>query len=166
LVLFANSLANRTRSGRGLPQPGRERRAGKLARQHLAQGQFPGQDVGRDPGHVTDLTADLEPSIFWWASTACSSGSTSCTTKSSSPRLAAANCPVRTARRSGSGTVSVLKVANDGDCWNAANSRIPKSADLDALTSMLIGSFYGRYVTIAGIPDDWPDRVLSVIWPV
>ena len=39
------------------------------------------------------------------------------------------------------------------------------SADLDALTSMLIGSFYGRYLTIAGIPDDWPDRVLSVIWP-
>jgi hypothetical protein len=30
---------------------------------------------------------------------------------------------------------------------------------------MLIGSFYGRYVTIAGIPDDWPDRVLSAIWP-
>jgi len=41
----------------------------------------------------------------------------------------------------------------------------PDSADLDALTSMLIGSFYARYVTIAGIPDDWPDRVLSVIWP-
>jgi AcrR family transcriptional regulator len=41
----------------------------------------------------------------------------------------------------------------------------PDSADLDALTSMLIGSFYGRYITIAGIPDDWPDRVLSVIWP-
>ncbi|MDT7608640.1 MAG: hypothetical protein QOG96_3143, partial [Pseudonocardiales bacterium] len=29
----------------------------------------------------------------------------------------------------------------------------------------LIGSFYGRYVTIAGIPDDWPDRVLSAVWP-
>jgi AcrR family transcriptional regulator len=42
---------------------------------------------------------------------------------------------------------------------------LPGSADLDALTSMLIGSFYGRYVTIAGIPDDWPDRVLSAIWP-
>jgi AcrR family transcriptional regulator len=42
---------------------------------------------------------------------------------------------------------------------------LPDSADLDALTSMLIGSFYGRYVTIAGIPDDWPDRVLSAIWP-
>jgi AcrR family transcriptional regulator len=42
---------------------------------------------------------------------------------------------------------------------------LPASADLDALTSMLIGSFYGRYVTIAGIPDDWPDRVLSAVWP-
>ena len=42
---------------------------------------------------------------------------------------------------------------------------LPDPADLDALASMLIGSFYGRYVTIAGIPDDWPDRVLSTIWP-
>jgi len=41
----------------------------------------------------------------------------------------------------------------------------PESADLDALTSMLVGSFYGRYVTVAGIPGDWPERVLSVIWP-
>ncbi len=39
------------------------------------------------------------------------------------------------------------------------------ASDLDALTSMLIGSFYGQYVTTAGIPDNWPDRVLSVIWP-
>jgi AcrR family transcriptional regulator len=42
---------------------------------------------------------------------------------------------------------------------------LPESADLDALTSMLVGSFYGRYLTTAGIPDDWPHRVLSVIWP-
>jgi len=42
---------------------------------------------------------------------------------------------------------------------------LPESGDLDALTSMLIGSFYGRYLTISGIPDDWPDRVLTVIWP-
>jgi AcrR family transcriptional regulator len=42
---------------------------------------------------------------------------------------------------------------------------LPPPADLDALTSMLIGSFYGRYVTIAGLPDDWPDRVLSTVWP-
>jgi tetracycline repressor-like protein len=46
-----------------------------------------------------------------------------------------------------------------------AASDFPDSADLDVLTSMLIGSFYGRYVTTAGIPDDWPDRVLSAIWP-
>ena len=42
---------------------------------------------------------------------------------------------------------------------------LPGSADLDALTSMLIGSFYARYLTVAGIPDDWPDRVLSAVWP-
>ena len=42
---------------------------------------------------------------------------------------------------------------------------LPASADLDAIASMLIGSFYGRYVTIDGIPDDWPERVLSVVWP-
>ena len=46
-----------------------------------------------------------------------------------------------------------------------ADGAFPESADLDALTSMLIGSFYGRYVTLAGIPHDWPDRVLSVVWP-
>jgi len=40
----------------------------------------------------------------------------------------------------------------------------PDSTDLDALTSMLIGSFYGRYITIDGIPNDWPDRVLSAVW--
>ena len=42
---------------------------------------------------------------------------------------------------------------------------LPASADLDALTSMLIGSFYGQHVTLAGIPDDWPTRVLSAVWP-
>ena len=39
------------------------------------------------------------------------------------------------------------------------------AADPDALTSMLIGSFYARYLTLAGIPDDWPQRVLSTVWP-
>jgi len=42
---------------------------------------------------------------------------------------------------------------------------LPAAVDLDALTSMLIGSFYARYVTVAGIPDDWPNRVLSAVWP-
>ncbi|MCP2335177.1 hypothetical protein [Actinomadura rupiterrae] len=42
---------------------------------------------------------------------------------------------------------------------------LPHSTDLDALTNMLIGSFHGQYVTPAGIPDDWPNRVRTVIWP-
>jgi len=46
-----------------------------------------------------------------------------------------------------------------------AAGELPDLADLDVLTSMLIGSFYARYVTVAGIPDDWPNRVLSAIWP-
>ena len=46
-----------------------------------------------------------------------------------------------------------------------AAGELPYSADLDALSSMLIGSFYGRYVTIAGIPPDWPTRILDAMWP-
>ena len=42
---------------------------------------------------------------------------------------------------------------------------LPASADLDALASMLIGSFYGRYLTLAGLPDNWPQRVLAAVWP-
>jgi hypothetical protein len=30
---------------------------------------------------------------------------------------------------------------------------------------MLVGSFYGRYATVADIPDYWPDRVLGAVWP-
>ena len=25
-------------------------------------------------------------------------------------------------------------------------------------------AFYGRYLTTAGIPDDWPERMLSALW--
>ncbi|MCK9893791.1 hypothetical protein [Frankia sp. AgB32] len=46
-----------------------------------------------------------------------------------------------------------------------AAGELPDSADPDALGRMLIGSFYGRHATIAGIPDDWPARVLGAIWP-
>jgi hypothetical protein len=46
-----------------------------------------------------------------------------------------------------------------------ADGEVADTADLDALTAMLVGSFYARYLTIAGIPDDWPARVLSVLWP-
>jgi AcrR family transcriptional regulator len=47
----------------------------------------------------------------------------------------------------------------------AAAGELPASADVEALSSMLVGSFYGRYVTVAGIPDDWPARILEVVWP-
>ncbi len=47
-----------------------------------------------------------------------------------------------------------------------AAGELPAATDLDVLTSMLIGSFYGRYVTLDGIPDDWPHRVLDALWPV
>ena len=30
---------------------------------------------------------------------------------------------------------------------------------------MLIGSLYGCYVTVDGIPDAGPERVLAVVWP-
>jgi AcrR family transcriptional regulator len=46
-----------------------------------------------------------------------------------------------------------------------ADGDLPADADLDALSSMLIGSFYGQYVTTAGIPDDWAERVLNTVWP-
>ena len=46
-----------------------------------------------------------------------------------------------------------------------AAGELPESTDLTALTSMLIGSFYGQYLTVDGVPDDWPDRVLSAVWP-
>ncbi|GAB3799919.1 hypothetical protein GCM10028798_13670 [Humibacter antri] len=46
-----------------------------------------------------------------------------------------------------------------------ASAALPNDPDLDVLTSMLVGSFYGQYVTAAGVPDDWASRVLDVIWP-
>lgn len=42
---------------------------------------------------------------------------------------------------------------------------LPADVDLEALSSMLIGSFYGQYVTTAGIPEDWAARVLNAVWP-
>ena len=42
---------------------------------------------------------------------------------------------------------------------------LPSSADPDALTSMLIGSFYARYIGASDLPGDWPQRTLQAIWP-
>jgi hypothetical protein len=41
----------------------------------------------------------------------------------------------------------------------------PDSADPDVLASMLIGSFYARYVATSDIPDDWAERTLRQVSP-
>ena len=42
---------------------------------------------------------------------------------------------------------------------------LPDSADPDVLASMLIGSFYARYIATSDIPDDWAEQTLRHAWP-
>ena len=42
---------------------------------------------------------------------------------------------------------------------------LPSSADPEVLASMLIGSFYARYLATSEIPADWPDRTLRPVSP-
>lgn len=42
--------------------------------------------------------------------------------------------------------------------------QLPGSLDTEAACNMLIGSFYARYISGQPIPDDWPERVLTMIW--
>ena len=42
---------------------------------------------------------------------------------------------------------------------------LPDSADADVLASMLIGSFYARYIATADMPVDWAERTLRQVWP-
>jgi AcrR family transcriptional regulator len=42
---------------------------------------------------------------------------------------------------------------------------LPSSADPEVLTSMLIGSFYARYIGASDLPDDWPQQTLQAVWP-
>jgi hypothetical protein len=37
--------------------------------------------------------------------------------------------------------------------------------DVDAVTSMLIGSLYARYLASSEVPPDWPERVVGSLWP-
>jgi AcrR family transcriptional regulator len=39
------------------------------------------------------------------------------------------------------------------------------SADPDVLASMLIGSFYARYLATSDLPDDWAEQALLSVWP-
>ena len=43
--------------------------------------------------------------------------------------------------------------------------QLPPSADPEVLASMLIGSFYARYLAASVIPDDWVERTLRQAWP-
>jgi AcrR family transcriptional regulator len=36
-------------------------------------------------------------------------------------------------------------------------------ADLEAAVTMLVGSFYARYLTGEGVPADWPERVVATV---
>jgi AcrR family transcriptional regulator len=42
---------------------------------------------------------------------------------------------------------------------------LPQSADPEVLASMLVGSFYARYLAASAIPDDWAERTLRQAWP-
>lgn len=42
---------------------------------------------------------------------------------------------------------------------------LPESADPDVLASMLIGSFYARFIATSGIPGDWAEQTLRHVWP-
>ena len=45
------------------------------------------------------------------------------------------------------------------------SGELPRSADPEVLASMLIGSFYARYLAASVIPDDWAERTLQQAWP-
>jgi len=42
---------------------------------------------------------------------------------------------------------------------------LPDSADPDVLASMLIGSFYARYIATSDMPGDWAEQTLRHVWP-
>ncbi len=45
-----------------------------------------------------------------------------------------------------------------------AAGQLPSETDLDLTVSMLIGSFYARYISHGQIPRDWPGRLVREIW--
>jgi AcrR family transcriptional regulator len=42
---------------------------------------------------------------------------------------------------------------------------LPPTADPEVLASMLIGSFYARYLASSDWPADWAERTLRPVWP-
>jgi AcrR family transcriptional regulator len=46
-----------------------------------------------------------------------------------------------------------------------SRGELPNTADPDVLASMLIGSFYAKYIATSGIPGDWAEQTLRPVWP-
>jgi AcrR family transcriptional regulator len=46
-----------------------------------------------------------------------------------------------------------------------AAGELPSLADPEVLASMLIGSFYARYLATSDVPADWAERTLRSVWP-
>ena len=45
-----------------------------------------------------------------------------------------------------------------------AAGQVRADADLDAAVAMTVGSLYARYLAGDGIEDDWPERIVAVVW--
>jgi AcrR family transcriptional regulator len=45
------------------------------------------------------------------------------------------------------------------------SGELPPTLDAQVAASMLIGSFYARYISHGRIPRNWPGRVLALLWP-
>ncbi len=45
-----------------------------------------------------------------------------------------------------------------------ARQELAPGTDVEAVVNLLVGSFYARYLTGEGIPRDWPERVVGVVW--
>ncbi|MFO0891466.1 MAG: TetR/AcrR family transcriptional regulator [Isosphaeraceae bacterium] len=54
------------------------------------------------------------------------------------------------------GLLAILKAARD-------RGELHADADLDAAVNLLVGSFYARYLSGEGVPQDWPVRVVRMM---
>ena len=54
------------------------------------------------------------------------------------------------------GLLAILEAAR-------ARGELDADADLDAAVNLLVGSFYARYLSGEGVPQDWPVRVVRLV---
>lgn len=43
--------------------------------------------------------------------------------------------------------------------------QVRADADLDAAVNAIVGSLYGRYLEAGDVDDDWPARIVALVWP-